>query len=463
MYRIALFMLLCLAVTAKSEVRLPKIIGNNMVLQQNAKVKIWGWANPNEKVSVSGSWNNSVYKTTGSRDAKWEIEVETPAAGGPYVITVKGSNSIQINNVLIGEVWMCGGQSNMEMCGNWGLKSIRDEMPSAKNESIRFFHIQKRTSATAQEDVEGEWVMCDSNSLKSFSAVGYFFGKRLFTKLKKPVGLIEASWGGTAAEVWTPDSVVNHDPVLKQAAKIIPPSGMCPYIPGHAYNAMIFPVTNFYIAGAIWYQGENNTEAAATYKPLFTAMIEAWRSAWKRSFPFYYVQIAPFRYKKVNTGALLREAQLQSVTHPNTGMVVTTDLTDDVNDIHPQNKHDVGLRLANWALAATYGLPDIAYKSPLYKSMALKKNKVLIYTDAQKGLKLTGKKPVSLSVAGADGIFHEAECSIKANAILVWCKDVPEPVAVRYGFADTAIGNIFSNEGLPLAPFRTDNWPVPIL
>jgi sialate O-acetylesterase len=454
-------MLTCSIISSYANIRLPNVIANNMVLQQQSRVKLWGWADPYEKISVTTSWDHKTYSVTGSRDARWEIAIETPHAGGPNTISLKGNNTIELSNVMIGEVWVCSGQSNMEMCGQWGLKDIKAELPEAYNPNIRFFHIPKTTALYPQDDCAAQWTVCDSNTLKTFSAVAYFFGKNLNAELNVPIGLVEASWGGTAAEVWTPDRVVNTDAILKEAAKKIEASGMCPYVPGLTYNAMIAPLTNYAIAGTIWYQGENNTAAASTYTRLFTGMIDAWRSAWNKDFPFYFVQIAPFKYRDKNTGALLREAQLQSMDHHNSGMVVITDLVTDTNDVHPPNKHDVGRRLSNWALAETYRKEGITYKSPVFKDISIKKDKaVVVFNNAEKGLMIKGKTIAELFIAGDDKVFHTAEASLKNNMITVWSRDVKKPVAVRYGFSNTAIGNLFSREGLPVAPFRTDSWQV---
>jgi sialate O-acetylesterase len=429
-----------------------------MVLQQQSQVKIWGWADPYENVSLTTSWDQKTYACIGSDNAQWQVMVETPAAGGPFTITIKGKNSIVLTNIMIGEVWICSGQSNMEMSGKSGLKDIKSALPTALNTNIRFFHIPKTTAPWPQTNGDGQWTICDSITLKTFSAVGYFFGKNLNKVLQVPIGLVEASWGGTSAEVWTPDSIVNNDPVLKAAAPGVLPSGMCPHIPGYAFNGMIAPVTNFNIAGVIWYQGENNTHAAGTYKQLFTAMIDGWRRAWNKNFPFYYVQIAPFKYRVQNTGALLREAQLQSMSHPNTGMVVITDLVDNIHDVHPANKHDVGLRLSNWALAETYHHPGVVYKSPGFSGMTIKNDKVVITFD--QGIIVKGKTVTELLIAGEDKVFYPAEAVIKNNTITAWSKQVKKPVAVRYVFSDTAIGNLFNAAGLPVTPFRTDNWLV---
>jgi sialate O-acetylesterase len=456
--------LLFISFYARSNIRLPDIINNDMVLQQQTEVKLWGWGEPNEKVTITTSWDNKTYTpVTVNGNAEWEIKIKTPAAGGPYQINLSGNNKISLSNVMIGEVWVCSGQSNMEMCGNWGLKDIKHELPVANHPDIRFFKIAKATASAPQKNCKGEWRPCDSNTLKEFSAVAYFFGKNLQQRLNVPIGLIEAAWGGTSAEVWTPDSVIEHDVFLHKASTKIAANGQCPNLPGYAYNAMISPITNFSVSGAIWYQGENNTINAYAYKRLFTSMIDSWRSAWHNNIPFYFVQIAPFSYALKNTGALLREAQTQSSNYPNTGMVVINDLVTDVHNVHPADKHDVGLRLANWALANHYNIPGIVHKSPVMKDFQINKNKITITIDnAPNGLKLQGEKANELFIAGADSIFYPAEVFIKKNVMEIWSKQVSKPKAARYCFSDTGIGNIFSTEGLPLASFRTDKWPVKI-
>ncbi len=448
--------------TINAAIRLPSAVGSNMVLQQQTKTNLWGWADPGEKIFITCSWKNTVDSIVTDGNAKWKISIATPAAGGPYTITLKGYNTIVLNNIMIGEVWVCSGQSNMEWSSRNGVKQIIDELPTSQNENIRLFHVPKTTAATAQENCAGEWKVCSPESLNGFSAIGYFFAKKLQNELHVPIGIINASWGGTPAEAWTPAETVSQDEQLKQAAKALNQSAWWPTGPGLAYNAMILPFTNSTIAGTIWYQGESNTATSATYKKLFTDMIGAWRKGWQKEFPFYYVQIAPFKYGQKNIGALLQEAQTQSLSYPNVGMVVITDLVDDTTNIHPQNKLDVATRLANLALAETYKQNISSYKSPLFKTMEISKGKAALFFDnAPTGFITKGDKNVTgFYIAGADKVFVPADVKLEKDRIIVSSKQVKEPIAIRFAFSNTAISNLFSKEGLPVTPFRTDDWVV---
>lgn len=457
------FLFLCsFGIAAHAAIRLPAVISSNMVLQQQSSVKLWGWSGPGEKIAITTSWNNRSDTLKATRDANWQFSVQTPAAGGPYTITIWGSNTsapIVLENVMIGEVWVCSGQSNMEWNYYRKLPDIAAELPTCYNKNIRFFHIPKTTAVHPQDDCAAQWTICDSNTLKAFSAVGYFFGKKLNHDLNVPIGLINASWGGTPAEVWTPEEKVNNDAELKAAAAKQKSNSPWPTTAGYTYNAMIAPITNYGIAGSIWYQGESNTETASSYSKLFTTMIDSWRKAWNKEFPFYYVQIAPFKYGSPLIGALLREQQTRSMSLPHTGMVVITDLVADTNNIHPTNKHDVGARLANWALHDTYKKEGIVYKSPEFRNMEVKKGKAYIsFDNAPTGLMVKGKRVTEVYVAGSDRQFYAADAKVENNQLVVWSKQVKEPVAVRYGFTNTAVGNLFGKEGLPVDPFRTDNW-----
>jgi sialate O-acetylesterase len=349
----------------------------------------------------------------------------------------------------------------MEMNYNWGLPDVKAELSTCSNSNIRFFYIPKSTSLYPQDNCEGKWVSCDSNTLKSFSAVGYFFGKKINSSLNVPVGLINANWGGTPAEVWTEESSVTNNPELKAAAAKQQPFDWWPNAPGAAFNAMIAPVTNYSIAGAVWYQGESNTAAPDSYAKLLTAMIGSWRKAWKKDLPFYYVQIAPYTYETKFPSAIIREQQTKAMEFHNVGMVVITDLVDNIKDIHPKNKHEVGNRLAAWALAETYHQTGITYKNPVYKSMEIKKDNVIItFENAPAGLTVNGKIISELYIAGADKIFYPASSIIKNNQLIVSSKLVKQPVAVRFGFSSAAMPNLFSKEGLPVNPFRTDDWEL---
>lgn len=465
MKKILIVIVLSLAIQPlPARVFLPAIYSSHMVLQQNKTVKIWGWSEVGEQVTISNSWGKDTARATGNAYAKWETTIQTPAAGGTYTIIVSGQyNSIVIDDVLVGEVWLASGQSNMEMNVHWGLP-YEEDVKKATNTQIRFFHIGRTSSPYPQEDVKAQWVVCSPETMKSFSAAAYFFGKKLQETLHVPVGLIGASWGGTAAEVWTPEDVIRNDSMLNAAAAKLNESQWWPVKPGYNYNAMIAPITSFSIAGVIWYQGESNVGSPFTYQRLLTAMIKSWRKKWNHDFPFYFVQIAPYNYETSNVAAILREAQTKCTAIENTGMVVISDLVDNINDIHPKLKKEVGERLAVTVLAKTYGKGDANGQSPLYQSMKKEGNKLRIYfSNAANGLmqKQTGES--GFYIAGADKKFIPASIKIEANTVLVWAKEIKEPVAVRFGFSNTAMPGVFNKEGWPVNLFRTDVWEVEML
>jgi sialate O-acetylesterase len=445
--------------STKATIVLPAVLSSNMVLQQQSTVKLWGWGNPLEKIVITTSWNNAVDSTVVQSDASWQLNIKTVAAGGPYNITIKGANTIVLENVMLGEVWVCSGQSNMEMTYGWGIPGMKEELKDSFNKNIRFFAVSKASSAFVQDDCKGNWTTCDSNSVKAFSAAAYFFAKKLNGKLNIPIGIIGTYWGATAAEVWTPANSIDSNARLKEAALNIYPNQWCPVKPGCVYNTMIAPLLNYKIAGATWYQGESNTETAGTYDLLLKTMIASWRNAWHTEIPFYFVQIAPFSYGKKDIGALLREAQTKVMEYPYTGMVVTNDLVTDTTDIHPKNKRDVGYRLANWALAETYHQQGIDYKSPQFKNMDVKKDKAVIsFDNAMAGIVSKDKMIKSIFIAGADKMFYPAEAKIDHDKLIVWSNQVKQPVAVRYAFSNAGIGNLEAKGGLPVCPFRTDDW-----
>jgi len=445
---------------AKAEIRLPAIMSSHMVLQQNSEVNIWGWCGPGEKIKLTTGWDTVVYNTKGSSGAKWNLTIKTPAAGGPYTLTINGNNRIILEDILIGEVWVCSGQSNMEMHYKKGLEEYTADVANAVNKNIRFFHIPNLTADCPQDDTKGNWVVCNSDDMKQFSLAGYFFGEKLQEALSFPVGLIESSWGGTAAEVWTAKDSIEMNPVLKKAADHHTPNPAWPIKPAATFNVMIYPITGFNIAGVIWYQGEGNVGAPA-YHTLFATMIASWRKAWHKDFPFYFVQIAPYAgYGNNNiSGALLREAQTKTLSSPNTGMIVIHDLVTDITNVHPQNKKDVGYRLANLALSETYGKKGLVYKTPIYKNMQIKKGKIIIsFTNAENGIMSKGDTIKEFYIAGVDKVFVPAIAKIEGNTVVVWNKNVKNPLAIRFGFTNAGIPNLFSKEGMPVNIFRTDDW-----
>ena len=451
---------LLISVKSFSQLRLPAIISSGMVLQQNDSVTLWGWGYNGQKVKITCSWNNDTSSTIISNLARWSMKIKIPAAGGPYMLHISSAgNEIVLDDVMIGEVWLCSGQSNMEMSFNTA-RHTQDELNNCYNKNIRFLQVPRMASDYPQDDMRAVWKTCDSNSLKSFTAVGYYFGKKLQQDLNVPVGLISSSWGGTPAETWTPAENIYNNEVLRQAASQLKEVPWGPVRPGLDYNGMIAPFTKYNIAGVIWYQGEANVgNNNGSYSQLLINMIDSWRKKWNKEFPFYYVQIAPYAYGKINEGALLQEQQAKTMSYPKTGMVVVTDLVDTVGDIHPRNKKDVGLRLADWALAETYHQDITSYKSPSLKKVDADKNKLIIsFDNAPDGLISKGKIITGFYITGEKEEWLPAEAKIEKDKIIAWNKNLKQPVYVRYGFGNTIIGNVFSKEGLPVIPFRTDSW-----
>jgi sialate O-acetylesterase len=456
---ITLFIVTILSIPSFGQIRLPSAIGDNMVLQQKSEASVWGWGDPGSEVRITGSWNNDTVKAKISNHSEWKVKLKTPAAGGPYTITIKGTDEVILKNVMIGEVWICSGQSNMEWSSDRNLLNAEEEIKNAHNPDIRFFHVTKIGSGTPQDNCFAKWEECTPATMHSFSSVGYFFARQLQQNLNVPIGIIEVAWGGTAAEVWVKADLVESDPLMHSCAAKIKNYDWWPSVPGVAYNAMIAPLVPLRIAGAIWYQGESNTDNPESYRKLFRTLIESWRQAFSNDFPFYYVQIAPYTYESGKHSTMIREIQTQSMDIPKTGMVVVSDLVDDVKNIHPRNKQDVGKRLANWALSETYDVRGLAYKHPLYQSMKVEKGKVRIsFENVRNGFKVNGDEISCFEIAGADQIFKPARVTIDGNTLLVSAKEVKAPVAVRFSWSNDAIGNLFSQEGLPVAPFRTDEW-----
>jgi len=457
---LTVFILSLFSTSMFGKIILPSIFSDNMVLQQNSKVAIWGWSDPGETVKIVTSWSSKdTIKVKADNTSEWKTNIQTIGAGGPYSIQILGSSKVQLNNVMLGEVWICSGQSNMEMSVNWKLINGEDEASKANNPNIRIFHVQKIGAEYPQQTCNATWAVCSPETMRATSAVGYFFARELQQKLNVPVGIIVSAWGGTPAEVWIEKSRIDNNPELNKAKYNEHFDGW-PGTPGTLYNSMIAPVVPFGIAGAIWYQGESNCNNYPIYSHLMKTLIENWRSDFKKEFPFYLVQIAPYDYGVKGTSEYIREQQeIVTKTVPNTGMVVISDLVDNIKDIHPKNKLDVGKRLAAYALAETYKQNISAYKSPAYQSMQIEKDKVhLTFSNVLSGLKCIGKTPAKFLVAGDDKNFVSATAKIEGNTIVLSSKLVKTPVAVRFCFDDTSMPDVFSIEGLPLAPFRTDKW-----
>ena len=451
--------MICFSLNALANVSLPAIFTDHMVLQQNQEVVLWGWAKPNEEVSVIASWDNNELKTVADNQANWSLKLKTPAAGGSYQIKIKGYNEIWLHDVLIGEVWLCSGQSNMEWTPRAGIEGGEEAIKQANFPEIRLFTVEVRSAANPQNDLGGKWLICTPETMIDFSAIGYFFGKKIHQELQVPVGMINASWGGTPAEIWMPADSVNQNPVLATAAQKLEEQKWCPVKPGRAYNAMIAPLIPFRIAGVLWYQGETNTNNPLTYKELFSTLIQTWRSLWGYEFPFYYFQIAPYKYGTPEVGAIVRDAQRRTLTITNTGMVVISDI-GDIDDIHPRNKIDAGNRLANLALNKTYGKSEIAIYGPLYQDYKIEKNKIRIYFDYADGLNAKGGKLTDFEIAGEDQKFYPADAEIQGSTIVVSSPKVKAPVAVRFAWDNVATPNLFNSAGLPASCFRTDNWGI---
>jgi sialate O-acetylesterase len=480
-----------------AQLKLPAIISNNMVLQQNSKVALWGWAGPGEKVTITNNWNRKATTVTADASGKWLTYISTTKAGGPYKLSFKASNAVDVNNILLGEVWLSSGQSNMEFFigktpnpSYTGIHNYNEVIKDAEHPYIRLIDVPNKVAGEPQYEFKGSWKMCTTKTIDTFSAVAYFFAKEVNKATGFPVGIVDATWGGTPAESWTKKEVLQSDADLNEiliryqkamdvfpaenekykavfakwredssktkgaapAAPMGPTHNKSPY---KLYNGMIVPVQPYTIKGVIWYQGESNADRAFQYHKLFSAMIANWRSDWKNSkLPFYFVQISPHR----SQNAEIRDAQLYVYRNVRyTGMVVTTDNGDSL-DIHPRNKELVGRRLSLWALRNEYGKKDILVSGPLYKSMKVEGNKIRISFDFDKGLMAKDGELKEFTIAGDDQNFVPARAKIEGSTIIVWNDVIPRPKAVRFAWKNIPKPNFYNAEGLPASPFRTDGW-----
>jgi len=462
------FTLLVLNINA--QIKVNPLFSDDMILQRNSEVAIWGKADANQKISIQSSWDKKKTNTQSDADGNWSVKIETPEAGGPYNINIKSSNSaVKLSNVLIGEVWIASGQSNMQMTLNGythePVLGSLDMIANANNSNIRLFTFKRVTSKDPIRDVKGKWLVSNSENAAVFSAIGYSFAKYLNKVLDVPIGIINTSWGGTPAEAWT-DSKTLVDNFKKSEIKNYREGKPKNHDPSALFNGMINPLIPFKIRGALWYQGESNVRRANNYTKLMNVMIEGWRREWNQgSFPFYFVQIAPFRYSGSDNSesAYLREAQLKTMLQTkNSGMAVTLDIGNEFS-IHPDKKIIIGKRLAYWALAKDYKIKGIPFSGPVYKSIEIKEDKAIVDFDyAESGFIFLNSKINGFEIAGEDKVFYPASVKVmygKKNSTLTISSDkVKEPVAVRYGWKNYLKGDLYNTQGLPASSFRSDNW-----
>ena len=445
---------------AIAETKLPSILGSHMVLQQGEPCPIWGWDQAGITVAVTFAGQSHTAKA--DANGRWQVNLTAMKANAKgATLTVRGSSTLKLEDVLVGEVWLCSGQSNME----WPVRASanpQEEIANAKHPLIRHIKVPHQLSPTPRDDMRtGGWQVCSPQTAANFTAVGYYFARHLQEEIKVPIGLIGSNWGGTRIEPWTPPVGFKNVPALKANfanrletfTKLRPGSRT----PTHMYNAMIHPILPFNIKGALWYQGESNNGEGMLYFHKMQALIGGWRNVWKKpNLPFYFVQLAPFTYggdPKRLPG--IWQAQLTAVRSiPNTGMAVTTDISN-LRDIHPKNKQDVGKRLALWALAKNYGKKDITYSGPLYKSLEIIKGRAVLHFDHAEGLKSRDGKPLThFEVLSKDGKWLVAGAYTHENKIVIaGAKAVPEPQGVRFGWDQRAEPNLVNGAGLPASPF----------
>ena len=497
---------LAIATATQADPKLPAIFGDHMVLQQKQKNPVWGWADPGEKLTVViGRQNHSA---TADKNGNWQVKLTPLNAGGPYQLVVHGKSTVTLTDVLVGEVWVCSGQSNMK----FAVQSANDpdlESMTAKFPKLRIITVPNVGTQEPQKDFKGQWEAVTPDTVKSFSAVGYFFGRTLHQALDVPVGLLNNAWGGSAAEAWVRRDVLAKDKrygellakwadtektydfdsqmaqyqdrrakwqeavkKARAAKKPIPNAPRAPrnvlagqHRPANLYNGVLKPIIGYGIKGAIWYQGESNAGRAYQYRHLFPLMIQSWRDEWKQGdFSFYWVSLADFRDEVAEPAesdwAELREAQTMSLKLPNSGEAIITDLGES-HDIHPKDKQNVAKRLVRLALAKDYGI-KIVYSSPIFKSMEIKGNKATITFDhVGGGLDTFDTRQIKgFAVAGKDKKFVWAEAKmVGKDKVEVSAASVKEPVSVRYAWANNPVCNLQNREGLPVTPFRTDDWP----
>lgn len=455
-----------------AKVRLPALFADHMVLQRDTLVNLSGMSAANTEVKVTTSWDMKTYAVKADQLGRWDTKLATGKAGGPYEIIIDDGDTLQLRDVLLGEVWVCSGQSNMEMAvkgwrRNQPVLNALEGLLAAKNESLRLFKLDKVASDTIVTDSNGKWMPSSVESVYDFSAIGFYYAKLLQEQLGVPIGIIQAALGGTPIEAWmSKNSLLRFTPEISQAS-LDELKGKY----GHAslyFNGIIGPLLNFTIKGVIWYQGEANRFRPYNYGDLMQEMVRDWRERWDQGcFPFYFVQLSPYRYTDGRPNYPERVAYMRDIQRelqyqiPNSGMVVTIDLGDSTT-IHPPNKETVAKRLALWALANTYGRNGLPHRSPELESHEVIDDVIfLTFRYAENGLTTFGRPITGFEIAGQDWKFHPATATITVEGITVHSEFVKQPVAVRYAYTDWVSGCLYSCDGLPLSSFRTDHWDIP--
>lgn len=448
--------LLFSGISTFANLTLPAFFDSGMVLQQKSKVKIWGSGKTGEPVAITTSWDEKPYSSKVDNNGKWSVEVETPIYGGPYEIKIKGYNEILLKDILIGEVWVVSGQSNMEWSAASGIDNAESEIQKANFPEIRFFGVNHATAPYPQQNLNGEWSVCTPQTMKHFSAIGYFFAKHIFENIQVPVGIINTSWGGTPAEAWMPEESIKSDAVLYKDALGLKDVPWGPVKTAVIYNAMVAPLVGLKIKGFLWYQGESNVSNAANYDKLLTTLITSWRKAWGEELPFYFVQIAPYKYGSAEEGVILRNAQRMAENTPNTAMVTISDI-GNIDDIHPKNKKDVGIRLANVALKNLYSAYKGVIAGPKLLMYESKKGQITLFFDTQE-LKCDRNCQSNFEIADISGEFKKANIKIRSNTITLTNSKIGYPIFARFEWNNVAEASLKNTQGLPASAFITDNW-----
>jgi len=457
---------------ANAQVKLAALFTDGMVLQQQTTVPVWGWDKSGAHVTITTSWNKKLYNAIADASGKFLVKIATPVYGGPYQVTISDGKPVVLSNVLIGEVWICTGQSNMEMPvkGFKGqpLYGSTEAILNSKNKNIHVYTVPHSSKTTLQTDSKtSKWLEADPESISNFSATGYYFGKLLNKMLDVPIGLINCSYSGSSIQAWMDPETLKAFPEIKIPAATDSIKEIS-RTPTTLYNGMLAPVIGYGIKGAIWYQGESNYDNPDQYAKLFERMVKVWRTQWgEGEFPFYYAQIAPYDYAQLppyNKGGKYNSAYVRDVQRkeadiiPNSGMAVLMDIGESFT-IHPPHKQQGGERLAYLALGKTYGVKGIAVASPSYQSISVKGNVATIkFKDVPNGLMSYFKPLTTFEIAGTDKHFYPAKATISGSSVNVTSDQVKEPVAVRYAFKDFVVGELFGNDGLPVSSFRTDDW-----